>query len=373
MYDCYKHNSFQGTNKMAQQRMKLGDYDIDFSKPLGRGSFGTVYQARDVEGQPVAAKRICFASDQEACRKEFISFCNMPHDIPTGHPNVIKMFHADRHEQTKDTWLFMEYCNFGNLDKFFQGHPDKLQSIEQKVQAMTQIAQGLDFLHGKSVDIVHRDIKPGNILVTSGSSVDQVYYKLADFGLAKWVTPEMGSTMSTNVGTKFFKAPEFWKPNKEGNLEYHRSIDVFSLGLTFMSLIQAVPGKNLQAIVEGTLDDTTEKGEPIGRIMTVREAANQPELTLLLDKYDEDDTTKVVKMVIKQMLQVQPSNRLSAGDVLLQLYKVFNDSTEQIPQTVILLTGCNYFLFSFSISFSLSVEAGACFHFSRLASWPKEA
>ena len=65
--------------------------------------------------------------------------------------------------------------------------------------------------------------------------------------------------------------------------------------------------------------------------MTMREAANQPELTLLLDNSDDDDMTKVMKMMIKQMVRVQPCNRLSADEILLQLYKVRLQTDKKFP------------------------------------------
>ncbi len=297
-------------------------YKVDMTKVLGQGSFGTVYVARDAQGKQVAAKRISFEANKNACQTEFINFCNMPHDHPTGDSNIIKFFHAERHPETKDTWLFMEHCQYGDLDKFFMTHFNVLKPLEKKLQAMTQIAQGLDFLHRKDVNIVHRDIKPGNILVAAGSSQDQFVYKLADFGLAKFLFTGQSSTMNSNKGTKFYKAPEFWLPNQSGDLEYHRNIDVFSLGLTFLAMLQAVEGQQLQPKAAGTVDDQTEGGDAIGQIMAKRVKTKQPDLHVITMRENDDENTKALKIVIIQMTNVCPNNRLSANDVLAQLYEV---------------------------------------------------
>ena len=109
---------------------------------------------------------------------------------------------------------------------FFQNHQNIVKEIESKSRLMWQIACGIEFLHTNRV--VHRDIKPANILVQS-SSGNSAVVKLGDFGLSKILDPDgTTSTMSSDVGTFTFKAPEFWdkKPPK-GHPTYHKNIDVY--------------------------------------------------------------------------------------------------------------------------------------------------
>ena len=107
---------------------------------------------------------------------------------------------------------------------------------------MRQIAKGIAFLHQNN--IVHRDIKPGNILLKSCNGYAVV--KLGDFGLSKFLDPDdMTSAMSSNVGTLTFKAPEFWDRQPDERVRYHRNIDVYAAGLTFTAMLQAKPDHSL--------------------------------------------------------------------------------------------------------------------------------
>ena len=101
----------------------------------------------------------------------------------------------------------MEFCDLGDLNQFFKSYYSQL-TIEMKVKLMKQIMNGIAFLHDRN--IVHRDIKPGNILLAS-TPEHNVVVKLGDFGLSKILDPDsLTSAMSSNVGTLSFKAPEFW-------------------------------------------------------------------------------------------------------------------------------------------------------------------
>ena len=103
---------------------------------------------------------------------------------------------------------------------------------------MKQTMSGIAYLH--SQDIVHRDIKPANILAKS--TQNGVVIKLADFGLCKILDDRQTSTMHSNVGTMAFKAPEFWDPQTDERIRYHRNVDVYAAGLTFTAIGQATPG-----------------------------------------------------------------------------------------------------------------------------------
>ena len=136
-------------------------------------------------------------------------------------------------------WIIMEYCDLGDLNDFHKNYGETLlNGVEAKVLLMKQIADGLAFLHSK--DIVHRDIKPGNILLKL-SPERLAVVKLGDFGLSKILDPEaLTSTMSSNVGTLQFQAPEFWDKQPPNNrIRYHRNVDVYSTGLTFAAMLQA--------------------------------------------------------------------------------------------------------------------------------------
>ena len=121
---------------------------------------------------------------------------------------------------------------------------DKAEKFSSKLNIMEGVANGLVFLH--SQHIVHRDIKPANILVVSTPA--GITAKIADFGLCKILEPDQ-STMSSNVGTLAFKAPELWNPKSHKRVRYNRTVDVYAAGLTFAAILQAVKGRSLKTKV----------------------------------------------------------------------------------------------------------------------------
>ena len=110
---------------------------------------------------------------------------------------------------------------------------------------MVQIAKGIAHLHENN--IVHRDIKPGNILITASPIHGQFMVKLTDFGLSKFLDPnDETSAMSSDVGTLMFKSPEYFEACRQGKLNYHRNVDIYAAGLTFLCMLEAKEGEPLR-------------------------------------------------------------------------------------------------------------------------------
>ena len=132
----------------------------------------------------------------------------------------------------------MDLCQLDDLNKYCKL---KVVTHKQKIQIMTQIMKGVKYLHDN--DIIHRDIKPGNILVASDNPMS---LQITDFDVSKFLEDNSEtSAMTSNVGTIAFKAPEFYQRQPGGKLHYLRSVDVFSCGLTFLALLQANKGAEL--------------------------------------------------------------------------------------------------------------------------------
>ena len=137
---------------------------------------------------------------------------------------------------------------------FFKHYNETVMETCVKVKLMKQIISGLAFLHNK--DIVHRDIKPTNILLKSTRGKHAIA-KLEGFGLSKiFEAVGMTSAMSSQVGTHRFKAPEFFNRGPDNKVRYHRNVDVYAVGLTFAAMLQAQSGSQLVPKVEGSLQDS---------------------------------------------------------------------------------------------------------------------
>ncbi len=288
--------------------LPIGNFRVLLEQQIGHGGFGVVYKALDENNRTVAAKKISCQAHPGAHIKEAISFYNRPPE----HTNLIKLINIER--TASDFWLFMEYCEYGDLDKYFRDHYESLLSIKQKILLMRQIACGVAYLH--SEDIVHRDIKPANILVSGSHIPEETTLKITDLALAKYLDPNADTSgMSSVVGTENFKAPEFWLQALNGRIHYHRSVDTFSTGLTFQAMIQASEESRLIPALENTLDPITEGRLPIGLVMVTRQKARQTSVNPVADKEDDSSLTRAVKHLIRNMTQMVPEHRIPMHEV----------------------------------------------------------
>uniref|UniRef100_A0A8C2DM27 non-specific serine/threonine protein kinase n=1 Tax=Cyprinus carpio TaxID=7962 RepID=A0A8C2DM27_CYPCA len=192
-------------------------------REIGHGSFGAVYFARDVRtAEVVAIKKMSYSGKQTNEKwQDIIKEVKFLQRIQ--HPNSIEYKGCYLREHT--AWLVMEYC-LGSASDLLEVHKKPLQEIE--IAAITHGAlQGLAYLH--SHNMIHRDIKAGNILLTEPGQV-----KLADFGSASIASPA-----NSFVGTPYWMAPEVILAMDEG--QYEGKVDIWSLGITCIELAERKP------------------------------------------------------------------------------------------------------------------------------------
>ena len=220
------------------------------------------------------------------------------------HPNVMKILDVERNENI--VWMMMPFCDLRDLNHFY-----KTKDIlpETDLEVMKQIMAGISYLH--SQDTVHRDIKPGNILVSSENPLTLV---LADFDFSKCLDPEVeASLMTSNVGTLAFKAPEFFQRTSAGQIKYHRNVDIYAAGLTFLAILQAKKGKRLIPHIETPQEDSELHAPSIGQLIAERiKYKGDPELNIV----KIEGTQKRLKRLISRMTCVRASERMSAEKVL---------------------------------------------------------
>jgi serine/threonine-protein kinase len=189
----------------------------------GRGGMGQVYRAQDLElGQPVALKFLtAFRSDQRA-RSRLRTEVRLARQI--SHPNVCRVF--DIGEATGELYLSMEYVDgedlAGLLKRIGRLPADKGLDIARMLCA------GLAAAHARGV--LHRDLKPGNIMIDSRGEV-----RIMDFGLAA-VAEQQLDAADVRSGTPAYMAPE----QLEGREASARS-DIYALGLVLYELFTGRP------------------------------------------------------------------------------------------------------------------------------------
>uniref|UniRef100_A0A8C1TZS8 non-specific serine/threonine protein kinase n=1 Tax=Cyprinus carpio TaxID=7962 RepID=A0A8C1TZS8_CYPCA len=192
-------------------------------REIGHGSFGAVYFARDVRtSEVVAIKKMSYSGKQSNEKwQDIIKEVKFLQRLK--HPNSIEYKGCYLREHT--AWLVMEYC-LGSASDLLEVHKKPLQEME--IAAITHGAlQGLAYLH--SHNMIHRDIKAGNILLTEPGQV-----KLADFGSASIASPA-----NSFVGTPYWMAPEVILAMDEG--QYEGKVDIWSLGITCIELAERKP------------------------------------------------------------------------------------------------------------------------------------
>ncbi len=216
----------------------------------------------------------------------------------------------------------MEFCEKGDLVKYFNKcNEDNIQiSEEAKLKFMSDIAHGVEYLHKRN--IIHRDIKPNNILLAGNPSVA----KLTDFDLSKFLGPSQDtSTMSTKVGTEAFKAPEFFFRTDEGKLQYKRSVDIFAMGLTFLAMIQQKEG--LVPKFE-TPNEPSELHLSSGRILYERITYNV-EPQSVVDQSKENMLEQKIRQIVVKMTCAQAKDRVHAEQVIESLVKLTNTAEDE--------------------------------------------
>ena len=289
-------------------------YKIDFMNELGRGSFGTVYKGYGENNSVVALKKICTGTkkNRENARREALKFQYMKDHLLQTNDHVTRIYDVKYLQHA--VWIIMEFCDLGDLNQFFKSYYSQLK-FEVIVKLMKQIMNGIAFLHDRN--IVHRDIKPGNILLASRPQ-QNVVVKLGDFGLSKILDPDsLTSAMSSNVGTLSFKSPEFWntRPDADGKVKYHRNVDVYAAGLTFSAMIQAEYGRTLVPKAEGSLQ-SAEAVMPVGLAAHNRMVNRQPDIVIVKDKETDTNVLKKVKELIRGMTHISERDRFSASKVI---------------------------------------------------------
>lgn len=210
-------------------RSEFGERHYEIVAEIGRGAYGTVYKARDInnEGKFVALKEIRIQTNSEegmpmSTVREIAMLKQMENHLE--HQNVVRLLdvcHGSRSQHEMRLMLVFEHVD-QDLAHYLEKVPSPGLGPTRIQDLMEQILRGVDFLHSNR--IVHRDLKPQNILVTNDGLV-----KLADFGLARVYGFEMALT--SVVVTLYYRAPEVLLLDTYGT-----AVDIWSCGCIFAEL-----------------------------------------------------------------------------------------------------------------------------------------
>lgn len=194
---------------------------------LGEGAFAEVYrvQHRFLGRQAMKVLKLSGANlgEIENLLSEAILLSRI------GHPNIVRVFDANTLEvkSARHGFFTMEYIAGGSLNRFWRSYRDTTMPVFEAVEIIKQVCAGLAVAHSEEPPIIHRDIKPQNILI--GYDGTGLRARVSDFGLAKHANPM--TLLVSARGTLSFKPPE--------SLQNHDSsaADVWAIGTTFYLLL----------------------------------------------------------------------------------------------------------------------------------------
>ncbi|ELP92347.1 protein serine/threonine kinase, putative [Entamoeba invadens IP1] len=200
---------------------KLDPNEIVFDNKLGEGSFGVVYKGT-YRNNTVAIKKIKSVDLSDEIIEEFEKEVNM---LDKFRSDYIVHFYGAVFIPNK-VCMVTEFAQYGSLQDLIKHKKSEDIDIKLRVKMMIDAAKGILYLHENG--ILHRDIKPDNILVISLNVDDKVIAKLTDFGSARNVNLLMTNmTFTKGIGTPVYMAPEILSQEK-----YKKPADIYSFGIT---------------------------------------------------------------------------------------------------------------------------------------------
>lgn len=274
-------NGQQKNRKAPRQGTQLGDYLL--LQKLGQGGMGAVYRAKNQKLDKVVALKVL--SSELGSKKAFVERFQREARLMAklDHPNILRCLAigatGGKH------FLAMEYLDGGSV----QTHLSRLGrlSLGDALRIVLATAAALEYAHGKKM--VHRDIKPDNILLSARGGI-----KVADFGLAKAADDLCLTATGTCAGTPVFMAPEQARDVKRVD---HRA-DIYSLGIMLYVMLTGKAPFGGQNLVEVT------RAKDHGRFPPIR-------------RFNQDVPEKL-DLIVGKMLAPKPEHRYSSCAALIR-------------------------------------------------------
>ena len=204
---------------------KIGKYEI--LDVAGRGAMGDVYVAYDPFIDRTVAIKVCAHDDSSenarVARKLFVNEAQAAGALD--HPHILKIYDAG--EENGQPYIVMEYIPEARTLRSFCT-PENLLPIPQAIRILEQCAEALEYAHGRGV--VHRDVKPANIMLTLDDEV-----KIGDFGIAKRLS------VDNTQSRRMVGSPRYMSPEQVNNESVGPQTDIYSFGVSMYELLTGKP------------------------------------------------------------------------------------------------------------------------------------
>jgi serine/threonine protein kinase len=296
----------------------VGSYDL--VEKIAEGGMGTIYKGRHREtGQVVALKLMPahMASNQVMLKRfeqEFRAASML------NHPNIVRAL--DFGDNGSTPYLVMEFVDGESLGQKLER--EGRMSEGEAIRLIAQVAQGLHRAHKQG--LIHRDVKPDNILVTVDGQA-----KLADLGLVKEVETDLNLTRTgRGLGTPHFMAPEQFRNAKNATVQ----CDIYSLGATlYMMVTGELPFRSngpLDAYMKKANNELTAPRKVVPALSERVDWAIQRAMSALPDQRPATCREFVEDLVGHSTRRIATADVAAAAD---QWYLVYKDEDAQ-PHTV---------------------------------------
>ena len=260
---------------------KVGRYQM--REQIGQGAMAKVFKAYDPEIDRTLAIKLLLSDycREEEYRTRFVREAKGAGIL--SHPNIVTVFDVGEHDN--QPYIAMELVEGSTLSDLLKDK--KPQPVKNVVEIGIQLAKALDYAHKKG--IVHRDVKPGNIMLIKDSTT----IKVADFGICRIESND--ATQKTRVGD-VLGTPHYMSPEQVLGHKVDSRSDLFAAGVVLYQLLTGVLPFQADTMVSVALKIVKAEAEPIDKL--------RPDLPLSL------------RRIVERCLKKQPEKRYQSGEEL---------------------------------------------------------
>jgi len=306
----------------------------EIAQKMGKGAYGIVWKAMDKRTKETVALKKIFdafqnATDAQRTFREIVFLQQMD-----SHENIVRLQNVLRADNDRDIYLIFEYME---TDLHAVIRANILEEIH-KQYIMYQSFKALMYMH--SADLVHRYMKPSNLLLNS-----ECLMKVADFGLARSLQMMTQNVLTDYVATRWYRAPEILL----GSTRYGKAVDMWSLGCIFGEMLGGKP------VFPGTstLNQLEKICELVGSPTEQEiEAMDSPFAKTMLDSLQQPadgvgkgwktlypNASDVALDLLQKLMQFDPNQRLPAEaglkhEYCAQFHDAHSEETAKAPVAI---------------------------------------
>jgi serine/threonine protein kinase len=253
---------------------------------LGYGGMSTVHRALDLRLERQVAVKLL--AEHLADEPAFVSRFQREAQAAARliHPNIVQVFDSGRDEDSDQYFIVMEYIEGSSGAEILRD--DGWVEVDEALAIIEQACEGLNYAHRHGV--VHRDVKPGNLLRSSEGEV-----KLADFGIAKATEQSSITQVGSVLGTAAYLAPEQARGEEAGP-----SADLYALGVVTYQLISGRLPYDATSLTELALKQQQEEPATLDTLVAAvnHELADAVAIALALDPRDRYQTARDMRRAL---------------------------------------------------------------------------